>query len=461
MASPFAGINMMSYAMRNFQLSLETAGHNVANVNTRGYSRQRVEFGANDPLTFYQQGWKQLGQGMHVTQIGRLRDAYLEKSQNLSNGNLGKFGTAVSNLSSIEKVYGEPSDSGIISALGKFFDSWSALGSSPGDPASKFEVRNAGQVLTDRIRGAWKTFDQQQSDLTNRIDATITQINDLAAKVDSLNKAIKGAVTSGQQPGDLLDQRDLAVSELSSLVNVQTETFQDGTLAVYAGGFTVVDSSGTMPFPATYDAVAGTVTNGTVTNPVRSGELSGLFIGAAELSNQKSRLDNLANTLRTQVNTVHMTGVNSSGATNIQFFNDVVVPPQTGAIDFDLDPQVKADVNNVMSGVSGNAGDGGLAHALSDMRDSSIVALGTKTFGGFMSESVANLASSVSYYKQAQSTEQAVSDQISNQVQAVSGVSLDDEMADMVKFQRSYQAAAKTLTVFDQMTQDVLAMLNR
>ena len=461
MSSPFAGINMMSYAMRNFQLSLETAGHNVANVNTQGYSRQRVEFAANDPLTYYQQGWKTLGQGMHVSQIGRLRDAYLEKSANLSNGNLGKFGTAVGTLSSIERVYGEPSDSGIISAIGKFFDSWSALGSNPNDAGARLQTRDAGQVLTDRIRTAWKTFDQQGTDQAHQIDSVITSVNDLASQIDSLNKAIKGAVTSGNQPGDLLDKRDMAVSQLSSLVNVQTETFQDGTLAVYAAGFTVVDSAGTMPFPSTYDAVAGTVSNGTVTNPVRSGQLSGLFLGQAEIANQKARLDNLANTLRTQVNTVHMTGTNAAGTTNVQFFNDVVVPPQTGAIDFDLDPQIKADVNNIMTGVSGAAGDGGLAHSLSDMRDTSIVALGTKTFGSFMSETVANLASSVSYYTQAQTTEQAVMDQVSNQIQSVSGVSLDDEMADMVKFQRSYQAAAKTLSVFDQMTQDLLTMLNR
>lgn len=461
MASPFAGINMMSYAMRNFQLSLGTAGHNVSNVNTRGYSRQRVEFAANDPISYYQQGWKELGQGMHISQIGRLRDAYLEKSSNLSNGNLGKFGTAVASLGAVEKVYGEPSDKGIVAALGKFFDSWSALGSNPNDQGARFEVRNAGQVLTDRIRGAWKNFDQQETDQKTRIDAVITNINDLASKVDSLNKAIKAAVTSGQQPADLLDQRDLAVSELSSLVNVQTETFQDGTLAVYAAGFTLVDSAGTMPFPSTYDAVAGTVTNGTITNPVRSGQLGGLFLGSAELANQKSRLDTLANTLRTQVNTAHMTGVNGAGTTNIQFFNDVVVPPQTGAIDFDLDPQIKADVNNIMTGTSGSAGDGGLAHSLAGIRDTTIVALGTKTFNGFMAETVANIASSVSYYTQALNTEQAISDQVNEQIQAVSGVSLDDEMADMVKFQRSYQAAARTLSVFDQMAQDVIGMLNR
>lgn len=460
MASPFGGINMMSYALRNFQAALQTSGHNVANVNTQGYSRQRVSFSVNEPLTMFTQGnLTSIGQGMHVSQISRIRDVFLDRNLATSNSNLNKFSTAAAGLHGIEEIYGEPGDLGITSAIGKFFDAWSGLGSNPSDQGARLQLRNAGQVLADRVRGAWQNMDRSLQDVDGQIQSTFTQIDDLAANIDRLNKAIRAA--SGQNANDLMDQRDTALRELSSLVNVNTETFADGTTAVYAAGFTVVDSAGTMPFPKTYDAATGTVSNGLVTSPVRGGKLAGLLIHSSELSNHMSRLDNLADTFRTQINTIHMTGQNSAGTTNVKFFNDVAVPPQTGAIDFDLDPQIVADIDNVMTGVSGNPGDGGLALSLAAVRDNPFASLGNKSFTTYLSEGVDTLASTIAYYGQAEDTETAVNQQIQNQVQAVSGVAIDDEMADLVKYQRSYQAAARTLNVMDQVLQDLIGMLNR
>lgn len=451
----------MSYALRNFQAALETSGHNVANVNTEGYSRQRVEFAANDPLSFYSQGWRSIGQGMHISQIGRIRDAYLDRSMTASNGNLGKFSSATAGLKSIEGIYNEPSDSGIISGLTKYFDAWSGLGSNPTDQGAKIQLRNAGQTLADRIRGAWQSLNGQKSTVDGQIQSVFAQVNNLAKKIDGLNKEIVASAVSGQSPNDLLDKRDMAIQEMGSLVNVQTETFDNGTMAVYAAGFTVVDSAGTIDFPSSYDPIAGTLTNGTVTNPVRGGQLAGLFIHGAEISNQMGRLDSLANNLRTEINTLHKTGTNSAAVTGINFFNDVAVPPQTGAADFDLDPAIKADLANLMSGVSGNSGDGGLALSIAGVRDTKVTALGTKTFNTYMNETVDTLAGMINYFQQARSTEVAVNDQINSQIQSISSVSIDDEMADMVRFQRSYQAAAKTISTFDQMAQDLIGMLNR
>lgn len=452
---------MMSYALRNFQAALETSGHNVSNVNTPGYSRQRVLFQTNDPMAYYARGWQSIGQGMQISSIGRIRDGFLDRNLTSSNGNLGKFSTAATGLKQVEGVFNEPSDSGVIAAMGQFFDAWSGLGSNPGDPGAKLQARNAGQTLADRIRIAWQDLDRTQVDAKVQIDTTITQINDLSTKIDRLNTAIKASAVSGHPASDLMDERDAAVQQMGNLVNVQTETFTDGTLAVYAAGFTLVDSAGTMPFPSSYDVSTGTVTNGTITNVVRGGKLAGLFIQSAEVTNQKSRLDGLANNLRTTINGIHMTGVNEAGTANVKFFNDVAVPPQSGAVDFDLDIPIKTDIANLMSGTSGNPGDGGLALSLAAVRDSNIAGLGAKSFDTYLHETIDVLASTTAYYVQAGDTELSVNEQIKNQIQAVSGVSLDDEMADLVKFQRSYQAAAKTITVFDQVTQDLINMLNR
>jgi flagellar hook-associated protein 1 FlgK len=170
-------------------------------------------------------------------------------------------------------------------------------------------------------------------------------------------------------------------------------------------------------------------------------------------------LDSIANELLTQINSVHATGTNPLGNTGVNFFNDS--NPQSGAIDLDLDAAIAADPDAIVSSVTGTPGDGGLALSLSRLRDQTIGALGGKTFGRYFQAMVSDVGTRVAYWESELQTQSAVSDQIDAQVQAVSGVSLDDEMANMLRFQRSYQAAAKALTIFDQIAEDLINMVRR
>lgn len=459
MPGTFSSIGMTSNALRMFQRALDTTGHNIANVNTFGYSRQTVEFRTQEALPFYSNKWHALGQGVTLSSIVRARDGYLEASARGNASTLGKFQTLASSLKSIEGMYGEPSDSGIAAALDKFFDSWSALGSSPADPALRTQVQSSGSLLTSRVRSAYAGLLQYEGQLQTSADATVSRVNQLAADIAKLNQDIRQYTASGGYPNDLMDQRDMAVREMSSLIDTQVERFEDGSYAVYVAGHTLVDQAGARPMPTTFDPVNSTFVASGVTYTVRSGQLAGLFQSMSAVNSQKGQLDALANELRTQFNTVHQTGIDQDGNTGNLFFNDAV--PQSGAIDFDLSAVVKASPRAIVAGLTGEPGDGGLALNLSQMRDTALVALGNQTFQGFYLDSVGQLGSQAAYYENAAKTEEAVALQIDNQVQAVSGVSLDDEMAEMMRFQRSYQAAARALTVFDQVTEDLIAMLRR
>lgn len=461
MSGPFLGINMASQSLRNFQRAIDTAGHNIANVNTRGYTRQTVDFSTMPSLNFYSNGTKQIGQGALISSINRIRDGYLDTSLNNALGQQGKYGTLAAGLQRIDNIYGEPSDTGISQALDRFFNSWSGLGSNPSGAAERSEVQLSGQILTDRIRGRYNDFSNLAANQTVQINSTVAQINNLGQQIAQLNRQIQTAAATNGPPNDLMDQRDLALSDLSKLVNISKETFPDGSYAVYAAGFTLVQGGDSRQFPSTFDATAGTFTDGSITYNVRSGSLSGLLGGLNETQTQMTNLDNLANELRTQVNATHMTGTNALGNTGVNFFNDVLVPPQTGAIDFSLSVEVKADPNAIAAGLTGDAGDGSLAHLFAGMRDSTQVALGAKSFSKFFSDVVAKVANDGNYYKNAEMTESAVVTQIGEQQQAVSGVSIDDEMANLMKLQRSYQAAARALTLFDQVTEDLIGMLRR
>lgn len=459
MAGPFLGINMASHALRGLQYAMDTTGNNIANVNTRGYTRQVVDFASLPDLNFYSRGWKSVGQGAFLSNVNRVRADYLDRSMNASTSNSGKYGAFAGGLRQIDAIYGEPGDSGIASSLDRFFNAWSGLGSDPSSDAARTEVRIAGQALTDRIRGKFRDLTTYKAGVQSQTVGAIQQVNTLGERIASLNAQISAALASGGTPNELMDQRDLAVQDLSKLVDVNRQVFEDGSYAIYASGFTLVQGNAARQFPSNYDATTGTVTDGTSTFTIRSGELAGHLATLKELGQQASNLDLLANELRTQVNTPHMGGTNALGNTGVAFFNDSL--PQTGAVDFDLSVDVKADARAIAAGVTGDDGDGSLAKMFAEFRDQSFAALGNESFTDYFQAVVAKVAGDGGHVSAAKDTEDAVFRQIENQLQAVSGVSVDDEMANLLKYQRSYQAAAKALTVFDSVAEDMINMLRR
>jgi flagellar hook-associated protein 1 len=462
MPSPFHGIDMASRALRSFQRGLDVTGHNIANVNTPGFSRQTVDFRQSDPTTFYARRPFELGSGVDIASVNRIRDIFLEKQRMGVQSDLGRAGTMAQGLKQIEGVYHEPGPTGVSDALSKFFDAWSGLASNPSDPAARSLVRMAGQTLTDRIRGVYSNLQALDAQHTASVDSTIESVNRLSHRVSELNQQIRQRLNLGAQPNDLLDQRDLALQELSKLVDIKTQPFGDGSIVVYVNQFTLIDPNGANPLPSQWDAATQTLTNGTESISIRGGVLNGLLGSLNAVRSNMGQLDLLANTLRSEINALHQTGTNQLGTTGINFFNDATPPaPQTGAIDFRLSADVLASADAISSGVSGNPGDGGLALALAGFRESSVAGLGGKSFRAFYTNFITSLAHDVAFYETSRDTFEAVLNQVDAQRQSISGVSLDDEMANMLRFQRSYQAAAKALTIFDQVTEDLINMLRR
>lgn len=462
MPSPFHGIEMAGRALRSFQRALEVSGHNVANVNTKGYSRQAVDFVTTDPTTLYFHGRHSLGTGVTIASIGRIRDAYLDERARGAVSDQGRFGTYSSKLVDIEGISGEPGETGIANALDKFFDAWSAYGSNPNQVGNRTQVKLAGQTLALRVRRTYSELDTMSDQIQVEAEGIVNRINELGEQIHALNGQIRESTATGAQPSDLLDQRDTALEELSSLANVNVSMQTDGTVTVAVGKLQLVGGAAAFAMPATFDAANQGLVGGGVAYPIRSGKLAGLLQSMDRVAAEKTQLDTLANNLRSQVNTLHETGTNANGTTGVMFFNDVTPPAaQTGAIDFDLSAAILASDANISSGTSGDAGDGGLALSLSGLRNASVGALGNRTFAAFYRDGVAELGADAAYFHNALSTTEAILEQIDSQRQAVSGVSLDDEMANMLRFQRSYQAAAKVMTIFDQSTQDLINMLQR
>jgi len=460
MPSPFHGIDLTSNALRSFQRALDVTGHNIANVNTPGYTRQTVQFADTEPSLFYQGGVYSLGNGVRISSIDRIRDNFLAQRSLGAASDTGKFSTMANSMSNIQTLFAEPGGSGISDAMDKFFGAWSSLSADPTEPSAKMQVQQAGSTLASRVQNTYMSLKDQLQNTSDTITSTLKQVSDLSKQIADLNGQIRQKQAEGATPNDLMDQRDQALQTLGGIVNVTTYPQTDGSVNVFMGNLTLVDSAGAVATPMTYNTATNQISDSTGTYDVGSGSLRGLFESAEQIKTYQGNLDTLANTLRTTVNSIHMTGTNSLGNTGVKFFNDVTPPAtQTGAIDFALDPAVAANPQAIATSATGAAGDGGLALSISQLQDQPNAALGNVTFARYFANVVSDVGSQTNYWQNQSTTQQAVTDQINQQIQSVSGVSLDDEMSNMLKFQRSYQAAAKALSIFDQVTQDLINMV--
>jgi flagellar hook-associated protein 1 len=459
MPSPFHGIDVASRALRSFQRALDVTGNNLANVNTAGYTRQTVEFGQSQPILFWSGGAHALGTGMDITSVNRIRDLFLESRRSGAESDLGRMRSQIDHLRNTQALFAEPGGSGIAESLDKFFNAWSSLATNPGDRATRMQVQQAGQDLTAKVRSTYTQMSDQRRQVRAEIGHTFDGIDRLTSRIAELNSEIRAKSVTGGTPNDLLDVRDRAVRELSQLVDIQTFAQPDGSMTVNMNGLPLVDGGGARPVPRQYsETTQQLLTAGDPVN-VRNGRLMGLFQTLNFVEGSMGRLDTLANTLRTQVNLQHAAGTNALGMTGVNFFNDA--SPQTGAVDFTLDAAVLADPDAIAAGASGAAGDGGIALSLSRLRDEPIAALGNVTVSRFFADLVTEVGRTLQARSESLETFAAVAEQVDRQIQSVSGVSIDDEMANMLRFQRSYQAAARALTVFDQMTEDLINMLRR
>lgn len=453
----FQGIGTMSGALRAFQRALNVTGNNLSNVNTTGYSRQVTQFTEAMPTT---DGNVMIGNGVSASSIARIQDRFLYTRQIQASSENGRLSTLNAGLGNVQAVTNEPAGGGISDALNAFFNSWSALGSSPNDDALRQQVQQAGETLTSRVSGMYHDLQSQSAQTNSQISGTIQQAQSLVNQIAGLNDEIRRQGLNGGAPNDMYDARDQAIQQLSQIIPVTVQPHQDGTVALFSGQMTLVDQSGPATIPTAYDAKAGTLIDGAVSYQIGSGSLAGLFQVSQKITGYQAQLDTLANSLKTEFNSIHSTGTNQLGATGQNFFQDVSAGnPQTGAIDFQVDPAVVADTRAIATGVTGDAADGGLALSMSGLRDTSLASLGGKTFGAFYGGVITGIGQDASDSQQALNTSNSVMTQISQQIQSVSGVSIDDEMSNMLRFQRSYQAAAKALSIFDQTTNDLINMI--
>jgi len=448
MAGLTTALSIATQSLMVQQEALQVATNNIANANTPGYSRQVLDMEENPPV---QQGSLWFGTGVNAGQVESIRDQMLQLSIYDGTQQQGNAQAQSTALQQVEAQFSDPTQ-GIGSDLTAFFNSINQLSTDPTSIPLRQGILTAANNLANDFHSTVAQLDTIQSNLNLNVTQSVSQINQLTTQIAALNGQIAPLQQLGQDAGTLEDQRDELIQQLSQLTNVQViQSDQGETLATGNGTALVV---GTQSFALTTAADAGGMQHvfaqGTdITSTLTGGQLGGvLAVRDQSIPSMLSDLDGLASGLATNFNTAHLKGYDLNGNQGQDFFAPV---SGTGAA---ANFQVSiTDPNLIAASSDGSSGsDGNLANLLA-------VANQKLPSGATPIDDYSNLVFNVgNWSSQAQSQASATQtslQQLNNQRASVSGVSIDEETTNLIRYQNAYQAAARVISTIDTLTTDL------
>ena len=455
----FQGLEIGKRALLGHQVTMQTVGHNIANVNTPGYTRQRVRVSTSYPEISIN---GPIGSGLQVDSIYHVRDLFLGDQFREAQKDLGQWSYRSKSLQQIESVFAEPGDNSINEVLDQFWNDWSALSSDAENSGHRTSIiANATQLINVVKQLATGLEDLQRS--TDRDLAGLTaEANRMTAEIGRLNQQIVNQELGGDKANDLRDMRDRIIDDLSGIIDVNVNQKTNGSATVYMGSMLLVDGPDSFALGTRTDRDGDKMTHTIVwqgTN-VELKNINGQIAGLVEtrdttIPRYLDNLNRLTRTLVEEVNRIHMAGYGLDGTTGVAFFD----PAFTDAKDLRLNQEIVLDKNKIAASDSANPDDrsnGLVATQLSDLRDAMLMSNNTSNLNQFYHSMVGNLGVEAREANSFARNSDFIVHQVDNQRQSVQGVSLDEEMANLVKAQHAFDAAARIISVMDSALETVI-----
>ncbi|MCG7379567.1 flagellar hook-associated protein FlgK [Paenibacillus sp. ACRSA] len=499
MASTFHSIETAKRSLFTQTTALSTTGHNVANANTEGYSRQKVNMQAAipmEPFAFLHSTTPgQLGTGVEFDSITRVREKFLDDQYRNENTNFGSWSIQRDTLEKLEAIVNEPSDTGFRTVMDNFYKSWSDLSKNPEDVTARRIVKETTLALTDAMNQISRQLNALSEDLDSNIAVKANEIQGYLGNIANLNSAIVKVESLGDNANDLRDQRDLMADKLSKIMNITVTDSPQGYQIQMNGQALVTGGAVQVPVdPAFLNTAytAGTLTNGEVHGMIKSRDTL--------VSDYQKQMDELANTLAngdieitlpagsvipatnalglaggalatdTKVtvkglNGLHQLGYTMDGTTSpgLPFFTATDGGTVITAGNISLNAEILADPNKIATSMrtvdaSGTEtvikGNNTLAILIANLKDTpmkSADGLRNATIGAQFSAIVGQLGVQSQEAARQTSNSEFLVEQVETRRQSVSGVSLDEEMSNMIKFQHAYNASARFMTTYDEL----------
>ncbi len=456
MAGLFQTLELGKRALLTHQVSLQTTGHNIANVNTPGYTRQRVSISATLP-EYNTKGM--IGTGVQANDITAVRDLFLGNQFRQESKSLGQWAYKEKTLTQIESFFGEPNDNTLSDLLNQYWDSWADLSTMSDSASSRTAILQQANLLVNGLH----SMATQLQDLQTSIDADTNQltseINQMSTEIAKLNGQIKRSELGTANANDLRDSRDLLIDQLSTLVDVNTVDRKDGGIAVYVGGMVLVDGDTALKIDAETTNNKGSLRTDLVWMGTdfsfknMNGQLKGLMDSRDNLiPSYIDELNTITKTLVDEVNALHRSGYGLDGSTGVNFFD----PRYTDASTVRINTEITANPSRIVASASGEIGDNTIALAMQDLRDKKMMNDGTETINSYYNSLVGTLGIQSSEAQSFTSNYELLVQQIDTARESVQGVSLDEEMTNMVVSQHAYDAAARIITAMDEALDTVI-----
>ena len=473
------------------QVSLDTVGHNITNASVDGYSRQNVNLAATKSQTIpTMYGSAELGTGVNTISVTRARDAFADKSYRKDSSDLNYADARQTNYDKLEAIYNDSTDTGVQKSINSFWSAWKALASDAGQSTTtttRQTVVSAGDKLAQNLQSSTAKTQTLISDENTQLELQVKTVNGLTSDILDLNKQITQAESTGAMANDLRDSRDLKVDALSKLVKVSVDQKSDGSYSIVSNGNTLVDahtrltlkvtSTPNLDYGVNDDVITIAETGGAY--DAGNGEIKGLQDSIAE---NKGYIDNMAamgSYLLTTFNDQHKAGYDLNNNKGVNFYGETSDTYKYGSgtttktdslgttttlkpIDIINSLTVNTSImatngTSLIAARTSGEGSAGAANAtllgglLHDTADSASGSLGNTTFAAYYTGVTNKLGSD------AQSTDNTVTNQedlltvSTNWRASTSGVNWDEELTNMIKFQKGYSSCARCLTTMDEM----------
>jgi len=458
--------SLASQSLRALQMAIQTTGHNVANAATPGFARQRVEVQTAFPSF---EGGVYLGQGVNVTGVRSVLDHFVEAELLTLNGSVGYAEAEQRALAGVSDAF--PTSGGVDASLSAFFGALSDLSNNPSGLAERVSLTGKAKALGESFARTREVLTSLQGNLDQDLESFAKRVNVLASQIATLNHQINSTETANQPANDFRDQRQTLLQEIVNLTGASVREESDGQATVIADGLLLVSADRSASLDTSQvDPLTGFRMITYNTPEGLSFDASSIFqggqIGATlnmrnvEVQGYIDRLDQLAKTLVDEVNQQHALGFDLTGAAGGSFFTPIV--SVTGAASaIQVDNAVAADPRLIAAAGSagGVPGDNANALALVNLQSTAFAALGGMT----LNDNFLALAGDVG--ARGQDTEGKFNFQkdLLTQTQArresVSGVNTDEEMTNLLLFQRSFEASSRMIVATNEMYQSLIDMV--
>jgi flagellar hook-associated protein 1 len=445
--------NISTRSLDVYRKALDVAAHNIANAGNENYTRQVSNISTAFPDKMAGFIW---GAGVNMRSIDRVRNQFIDNQLRQSSQDSSFYDKQSLLLGRVEQIFTEPTEFGLSEIMTSFFNSWGELAVSPNSTALRENVIAKAQNISTRVDTIHRNLETTKREVFDEFNSKIDTLNSLLAKVEGLNVKIAQQVEAGFQPNDLLDSRDEMIDDITKLADAQVSFDSNGSANISIAGVLAVDLAQSVEFKisAANGKLKLTTEKGAQLQSLTGGELGALSdVYTKKIPEYLDKLNTVVNTLFNSVNNIHSTGFTSNDPpqTGINFFSDY----SNGVLR--INNEILEDPNKIAVSADGTSGNGDLALQIADINNQPLIN------GNTLVESYSSLISKLGNDKASSDNLSAstalVLQQLQQQRSSYSGVSLDEEMANVIKFQRSYEASAKLISVADEMLQTLIQMV--